>query len=137
MSIKLGWFVVSETSILDIHTNTMSLINCFDQINAVQMPAIIPKLKATVYIYQDKETISNGKFRISIISPSNENIIVIKGDFEMKALQHRIQANINNLQLNEYGLYKFVCELKTLKRFKKVAELPFKVSKLEQNKPVH
>lgn len=109
--IKSKFLLVSKDISLDAFTQTLSLFTLIENLNAPQVPFVMPKLMATTFV--ERTDLSKEEHpKIKMIIKNNEKIIQEKEqevNFKGKLWHKRINS-FNNLKIEEFGELNFSIE---------------------------
>jgi len=133
-------------AIIDIDTNSLSIQNCFDEININIAKDEISKNKKTLVpvqfeiihlLFDEKiNEIREPEIKIELYDPKGENISSFskKLIFPKQKRRLRIRTKTNNLPITIEGTYNFLIKLKKTSRgkYEKATEIPLDIKIVEK-----
>ena len=125
---KLLWGVLCSRIITDSETNTVSYIDCIEEIQVPSLPFNIPV--CSIGSLWEK-TANNGHLKVRIIAeePSGQSKQIFEtDDLEVTKDRHRLNFLLNGFPLKNVGKYNFKIEMLEGRQWKLIFEVGFKVN---------
>ncbi len=142
------WSVLCTRTVIDINTNSLSMQNCFDEINIniikdemrENKKMLVPVQFEIIHLLFDEkiDEIREPEIKIELYDPKGENV----GNFSQKVMfpkqkrRLRIRTIMNNLPITTEGVYNFIIKLKKTSQGKheKVTEIPLDIKIVKKDK---
>ncbi len=135
------WSVLCQRSIVDPQSNNVSIIDVFEALEVDINP--VPNIKAqdnpefnipiqyqvvSLWARTDAKT-AEGQVRITLVSPDGKEKILVDSELKFPSDKRRMRSinQIQELPVNQNGVYHFIIELKQEAKFQKEADIPLEV----------
>lgn len=103
MSLRLEYFVVSDSVAVDALTNRVSLFNVLEVVRAPSFPAVHPAAHATsVWITEDEDLKKDYQTTLRIIVPGGEQR-EYAANFTVQGRRHRLFQRIEGIPVPQAG----------------------------------
>ena len=127
------WSVICSIILTDRFTNSVSYIQCLEQISTKDLPQELPYLVIGSLWERDSEAKEHFKFRIVLEKPSGSKKTVFDDKTTMEKKRHRLNVNLSGLEIEEPGRHIFHIDYNQGKRWKNAFKLPLQINLLKQS----
>jgi hypothetical protein len=125
---KLIWSVICNRIITDQKTNTVSYIDCIEEVQTPNFPAIMANCSIGTLWKKEAAGEENLKARVYIDYPSGKSEQLIETEIiQVLKPHHRLSFQLDGFPLKEEGLHLFRIELSISDKWKPISEVGFTV----------
>ena len=109
--ISINYSLLAEEAIIDQRTNCLSIFNQIDEINAPNLPAVIPKITMVLLFQSNHATTDILQVNIKLVSPSKKAISIGEAEISFQGKRRtRHCIRMLGLPFEEFGDYSFCAE---------------------------
>ncbi|MCB9764480.1 MAG: hypothetical protein H6739_32195 [Alphaproteobacteria bacterium] len=127
---RLGWFVLAQDAVVDDNSNSLSIFNVLESLQARALPAGVHNISLVAHFYKEDpdDTVERSfSVRLTMETPSGEHLTLLEQSITERRSRYRIRARTGALGFAREGTYWFGLDMLSEGAWVQAARLPLTI----------